>query len=101
MLTIVPTEAMIQSVTSYITDIFKPGTPGFLELLLSTNVCMHVCVCMCLRVCPPPRLLITSGMMWCDIDRYDRFNKFYGLYMAALVGIVSGHNVSIHTHCGN
>ena len=34
--------------------------PGFLELLLSAKVC--VCVC------PPPRLLITSGVMWCDID---------------------------------
>ena len=26
------------------------------------NICMLVCVC------PPPRLLITSGVMWCDID---------------------------------
>ena len=26
--------------------------------------CVYVCVC----VCPPPRLLITSGMMWYDID---------------------------------
>ena len=40
---------------------FKPGacwpqgTPSFLELLLSSNICMHACVC------PPPRLLITSG----------------------------------------
>ena len=38
--------------------------PDFLELLLSANVCMHVC----LRVCLPPRLLITSGVMWCGID---------------------------------
>ena len=36
---------------------------GFLELLCPR---MSVCVFMC--VCPPPRLLITSGMMWCDID---------------------------------
>ena len=46
--------------------IFKRGTPatgqhapGFLELLLSANVCMHVCSCMC----PPPKLLITSGVI--------------------------------------
>ena len=26
--------------------------------------CRYACVC----VCPPPRLLITSGVMWCDID---------------------------------
>ena len=38
--------------------VFKPGAPGFLVLLLSVNVC----------VCPPPRLLITSGVMWCDMD---------------------------------
>ena len=27
--------------------------PGFLELFLSTNVCMHACVCVC--VCVRPR----------------------------------------------
>ena len=27
---------------------------------------MRVCVCLC--VCPPPRLLITSGVMWHDMD---------------------------------
>ena len=36
------------------------GTPGFLVLLLSANFSMCVC--------PPPRLLITSGVMWCDVD---------------------------------
>ena len=35
--------------------------PGFLLLLLSANVCMLACVC------PPPRLLITGGMIWCDM----------------------------------
>ena len=65
--------------------------PGFLELLLSVNVCMRVC----LRVCPPPRLSITSGVMWCDMDPYDWLNKFYGFYMAVVVGIVSGRDVSI------
>ena len=54
-----------------------------------------------MRVCPPPRLLITSGVMWRDIDPYDWLNKFYGFYMAAVVGIVSGRDVSIHTCRGN
>ena len=72
---------------------------GFLELLLSVNVCMRVCVWVCL----PQRLRITSGMMWCDIVHilYDWSNKFYGFYMAAVVDIVSGHDVSIHTCCRN
>ena len=49
-------------------------------------------------VCPSPRLLITSGVMWCDIDW---LNKLYGFYMAAVVGISSGHDVSIYTRRGN
>ena len=31
-------------------------------------VCVCVCVCVCMYVCLPPRLLITSGLMWCDMD---------------------------------
>ena len=56
---------------------------------------MHVSLC----VCPPPRLLITSGMIWCDIDPYDWLIEFYGFYMATVVGIVSEHDLSIHTRC--
>ena len=52
-------------------------------------------------VCPPPRLLIISGVMWCDIDPYDWLNKFYGFYMAAVVGIDSGRDVSIYMRRGN
>ena len=48
------------------TNFIKPGMPGFLELLLFLNVCMHVylcvcvcvcvsvCVCVCVCVCPRP-----------------------------------------------
>ena len=70
--------------------------PGFLKLLLSANVCMRVCVC--LRVCPHPRLLITSDVMWRDMDSS---NKFYDFYMAAVVDIDSGRDVSIYTRRGN
>ena len=46
---------------------------------MCVRVCMCVClcvrVCMCVSVCvrvyvcvSAPRLLITSGMMWCDVD---------------------------------
>ena len=79
--------------------------PGFLELLLSTKVCLCVCVfaCVyvCVCVCPPPRLLITSGVMWCVVDPYDWLNKFYGLHMAAVISIDSRHDVSIHTRHRN
>ena len=45
---------------------------------------------MCL--CPPPRLLITSGMIWTP---YDWLNKFYSFYMAAEVVISSGRGLRI------
>ena len=70
-------------------------------LCVCLRVCVSVCVCVNVCVCPPPRLLITSGVMWCDIDPYDWLNKFYGFYMAAVVDIVSGCDVSMHTHHGN
>ena len=31
---------------------------------------------------------------------YDWLNKFYGFYKTVVVGIISGHGVSIHTRCG-
>ena len=53
----------------------------------------HVCC-----VCPLLRLLITNGMIWTPCYW---LNKFYDFYMAVVVGIVRGCNVSIHTHRGN
>ena len=58
--------------------ISKPGThgqrsraPGFLKLLWFA--CRYACVSMCL----PPRALITSGMIWCDVGFVDWLNKFH------------------------
>ena len=48
-------------------------------------------MCVCVSV-SAPKLLITSGVMWCDID---------SIQLAAVVGIVSGRDVSIHTRHGN
>ena len=71
--------------------IFKLGaagwcTPGFLELLLSANVCMCVCVCMCL----PLTLLITSSMTWTPYD-WPWSNKFlafvWQLWSISIVGM--------------
>ena len=37
-------------------------------------------------------------MIWTP---YDWLNKFYGFYMAAAVGIISGHDISIYMRRGN
>ena len=57
-----------------------------------------MCACLCVYVCPPLRLLITSGVIW---TLYDWVNKFYSCYMAALVGIVNGRDLGIYTHREN
>ena len=44
------------------------------------HVGMHVCVC--LSVCPPPRPLITSAMIWCDIDRVRLVKQVLRLFPA-------------------
>ena len=59
----------------------------FLKIDPVQIVGMHVCVC----VCPLPRLLISSGMIW---SSYDWLNKFYSCYMAIVVGIVIYDNCS-------
>ena len=50
---------------------------------------------------PAPRLVITSGKMWHDMDPYDWLNKFYGCYMTTVVSIVNGHSLGIDTRHGN
>ena len=78
---------------------FRPGAlwlarAWFLRIA-SVRECLFVCVCV-----SAPRLLITSSVM-CDIAPYDWLNKFYGFYMAAVVGIDSGCDVSIYMRRGN
>ena len=53
--------------------IFKPdkrrlqaGAHQFLKIDPVWIVSMHVCLCAC--VCPRPRVLITSGVMWYDMN---------------------------------
>ena len=46
--------------------------PGLLKLFLCG--CLYVCVCVCMCVCLPLRLLITSGVMWCDMDLIQLVN---------------------------
>ena len=47
---------------------------------------------MCVFVCPPPRLLITSGVMWHDMDL---ILLVYSFYIAVVVSIISGCGFSI------
>ena len=71
---------------------FKPGAglrpmrTWFLKIVSEqTSVCVFMCVC------PPQRLLITSGVMWCHMDPIRLVNKFYSCNMATVVVIVNGH----------
>ena len=50
--------------------VFKPGRcwPAAGVCLVSKNCFVRKRLYACLCVCPPPRLLITSGVMWWDID---------------------------------
>ena len=62
---------------------------------------MSVCVFVCLCVSPPPRLLLTSGVMWRDIDPIRLVKQVLQLYMATVVIIVNGRGLGIgtrHTH---
>ena len=61
-------------------------------------MCLRVCVCVCVCVSPHPRLLITSDVMWHDIDSIRLVKKvlqlLYGNY---IVVMVNGHGLSIDT----
>ena len=43
---------------------------------------MRVCVFVCLSVCPPPRQLITNGVIWFDIDRVRLVKQVLRLFPA-------------------
>ena len=65
--------------------------PGFLKLLLSgTSVCVVVCL--------PLRLLITSSMI---LSPYDWLNKFYNFYMAAVVRLDGKCGLRTEAHYRN
>ena len=61
-------------------------------------VCVRVCVraCLCVCACLPPRLLITSGMIWTPYNR-----KFYSCYMATVAITINGCGLGIGMHHGN
>ena len=59
---------------------------------------MRVCLCVCAFVCLPPRLLITSGVIWTP---YDWLNNFYSFHMATAVVIGSRCGLRIEARGGN
>ena len=63
--------------------------PGFLKLLCGLCKCMCACVCLSLR------LLITSGMMWSDMDPIWLVKQVLQLFMAAVVIIVNRCGLSM------
>ena len=54
-------------------------------------MCVYMCVCVCVSVCAL-RPIITSDVIWTP---YDWLNKFYNFYMAAVVVIISRHDLKI------
>ena len=60
-----------------------------------------MCVCVFVSVCPPLRLLITSGVMWHDMDPCDWLNKFCSFCMAAIFGIISRRGLRNQVHHRN
>ena len=61
------------------------------------NFSVQMSVCVCMFVCPPLRLLITSGVIWTP---YDYLNTFY-ICMATAVIISSGRGLRIEARHGN
>ena len=72
--------------------IFKPG----IKLIQwGLSLCVFMCVCMCVSA---PMLLITSGMIWHDMNHIRLVNKFYSCYYANVVDIINGHGLNIDMH---
>ena len=64
--------------------------PGFLKLLLSGKS-----VCVFVYVCVHPEAI--CSVMWSDMNPYDWLNKFYSLYIAAVIGIIDRCSLRIKT----
>ena len=66
----------------------------FLKIDPVQIVGMRVCMC----VCPRPRLLIISSMIWTS---YNWLKKFYSCYMATVDFIINERGLGIDTCHGN
>ena len=64
----------------------QPARAWFLKIVsVRTSVCVFLYVC----VCPSPRLLITSGVIWTPYDWLNNFYSFiWQLKSLSVVGVV-------------
>ena len=74
--------------------------------LVSWNrFCLHLGMCVCVSVCLPPRALITSGMIRCDIGPVWLVKpdlQFFSLLLSILgVTLVTQHVVHARKRCGS
>ena len=67
--------------------------------IVSMRACVCVCVCVCVFL--HPRLLITSGMMWRDMDLIRLVKQFHSCYKVTVAIIINGCGLGIDTHRGN
>ena len=65
-------------------------------------VCVYVCICVCLCVCVHPRrLLITSGVIWLDMDTILLAKQVLQFHIISVVIITSGSGLIIEVHHRN
>ena len=80
----------------------RPARARFLIIVsVRTFVCVFVCVFVCLCVHPPPKLLITIGVIWHDIDPIRLVKQVLQLFMTTVVIIANGRGLGIgmrHIH---
>ena len=68
---------------------------------LEVDLVHKVCVCVSVSACLPLWLVITSGVMWCDMNPYDWLNRFHSFCMAAIISIISRRGPTIKACCRN
>ena len=63
------------------------------------KIALSVCVCVC--VCPLSRLLLTSGVMWHDMNFIWLVEQTLQVFMAAVISIVSRYGLINDPHHRN
>ena len=72
-----------------------PRVPGFLKSFVFMH--WYVCVCVCVSVYPPLRILITSGVIWCDMGRLWLVKPILQLF--SLLPSINWMGMALVTQC--